>query len=93
MLHQPGAQEREIAFACYDYVIQQPDVEQRRSLCDTLGEHLVLRTGRRSPRRVVVNQHQLCGEQLTTSLWSTTVPCTPPWLMRWRSMMRLEEVR
>ena len=63
MLHQPGAQEREIAFARYDYVIQQPDVEQRRSLCDTLGEHLVLRTGRRSPRRVVVNQHQLCGEQ------------------------------
>ena len=63
MLHQPGAQEREIAFARYDYVIQQPDVEQRRSLCDTLGEHLVLRTGRRSPRGVVVDQHQLCGKQ------------------------------
>jgi len=61
---QPLASEREITVPRKDKVIQQPDVEQRRRFGDAFGQQFVLRTRLGSSRRMVVNQDELCGEQL-----------------------------
>ena len=61
---QPFAPEREIPVTGNDEVVQQPDVEQCGGPGYPIGQGLVLRTCLGGSRGVVVDQDNLCGEQL-----------------------------